>query len=109
MFSKDLNEVVGELTAKVNRLSTGSKQQKTIKSLEQHRRRLMNRAQDRLSTSRKLLNKITNRPTSLRIQPTSRLIQKHQQLWSSSQLDTNRQSFPLLDVQTLTRRSDNSV
>lgn len=57
----------------------------------------MNSADDRLSSTSKLPQESDDTKRALTIQPRRRLIQEQQQLWLSSQLNTNGQPLPLLD------------
>jgi hypothetical protein len=86
--------------AEVNCSSTLGEEQQTIETLEKHRRRLVDGAENSLAVLGQGVNEIENGPGSLRIKTGSGLIEEQKQLGLGSKLDTDSQTLTLLDVET---------
>ena len=79
------------------RFTAPLQQQQPIETLEQERRRLMDRTQDRLPMVRQLPQEPDNVPCALAVETRGRFIKEEKQLRLASELYTNRQPLPCFD------------
>ena len=95
--------------AKVHRPATSGKEQQAVEALEEHSGRLMDCAEDGLSRILQFLHEIQNSPRGLGIQTRGRLVKEEKKVRLRGKLDTNGETLALLDVQTLTRDTDDGL
>jgi len=95
--------------AKVDSLTTSGEEEKTIETLEQHGRRLVNSAENGLTGLGKLLHQIADSPGGLRVETGGRFVQEEKELRLSSKLNTDSQTLTLLNVETFTRHTNNGI
>ncbi|KAI6753414.1 hypothetical protein HG531_005583 [Fusarium graminearum] len=100
--------VLADIT-KVHCLTTLGQEEKSVEALEQHGRGLMNCAKNGLAGVCQLLEKIQNSPRGLRVETRGRLINEQQQRRLGSKFDTDSKTLTLLDVETFTRNTNDSV
>ena len=86
--------------AKVDGLATLLQQQEAVEGLEQLGRRLVDGGEDGLSVVRELAQQQHDRPRRLRVETRSRLVEEDEQGRLGDQLDTDSETFALLDVET---------
>ena len=85
---------------KVNCFTPLLQQKQSVKLIEQLSTRLVDRTQNRLTLRRKLLQETHNRPRRLCVQTRRRLVQEKQKTRLRRQLDADRETLPLLNIQT---------
>jgi hypothetical protein len=95
--------------SKVHGLTTTSKEEKSVKLLEQNGTGLMDGAEDSLSCVGKLAKEGDNSPRALRVQTAGRFIKEKQQLGLGSEFDTDSQKLALLNVETFSGDTDDSA
>ena len=88
--------------AEVHRLATALEQQKPVERLDEERRRLVNRAQDRLAIVGKLAEEADEVLRALAVESRCRLVEE-QQRRAACELDDDRETFVCLD--TLRRKA----
>ena len=101
-----VDEHVGPFTdvAEVHSLSTLAEEQKPIEYLEELRRRLVNRAHDRLTAIGELAEEARNRPCALGVKAGRRLV-KEDERRLRNKLDGDGGALPVLNAE----RADDSV
>lgn len=100
--------VLADLT-KVHGLAALGEQQQAVEALEQDGRGLVDGAQDSLAVAGELLHEVADGPRCLTVETGRGLVEEEQQLGTGSELDTDRQTLALLDVETLTGDTDDGV
>lgn len=95
--------------AEVDRLAATSEEEEAVETSKEHRRRLVDRAEDGLTVVLERLEQVEDSPTRLRVEAGRRLVEEEEELWLGDHLDSDRQALALLDVETFAETTDNGV
>lgn len=95
--------------AKVDGPAALGEEQEAVEALEEHGRRLVDRAQDGLAVVLQFLEQVQDGPRGLRVQAGGGFVQEEQELGLRGELDADGEALPLLDVEALPGDADDGV